>query len=160
MRRRHVDVGNDCDGRESMIEGNYGIKKHEQGLGNLEYIPHRPSRAWLEIADAIISDVADGASSQWWQFQSWDDSFTALGQFVPERDQGILLWPVSRTSLDSFPRVFDMSVNCVPLPDDLDPLAPTKLCLPIVWAAATLSNRNDRFECDLQDVRKRIGTQD
>lgn len=56
----------DLDRRKSMVERHDGVKKHEERLGNMEHIFHRPSRSGLKIADAVISNVANGTSSQWW----------------------------------------------------------------------------------------------
>lgn len=59
-----MDIGDDLDGREGMIECHYGVEKHEQRFRDLKYILHGSSRSRLEVANTIVSNIANSTSDQ------------------------------------------------------------------------------------------------
>lgn len=61
-----MDVGDDFDGGESVIESDDGIEQHEKRLGDLKDVFHGSSGPGLEIADAVVPNVTDCSSGQWW----------------------------------------------------------------------------------------------
>ena len=62
-----MDVGDDFDGGKGMIKCNDGVKKHEEGLGNVKDIFHGSSCSRLKVTDAVIPNVANCSSGQGWQ---------------------------------------------------------------------------------------------
>ncbi|KAI4266121.1 MAG: hypothetical protein L6R38_008941, partial [Xanthoria sp. 2 TBL-2021] len=78
---------------------------HEKRLGDLKDVFHGSSGPGLEIADAVIANVTDCSSGQWWQIESWDDGLAAFGKLLLEERQRICFWSMAWTGLENFPRI-------------------------------------------------------
>lgn len=59
---KDVNVGDDLDGFEEVIEGDYGVAKHEERFGNVEWVLQVPCSSGLEVFYAVVGDVTEGAA--------------------------------------------------------------------------------------------------
>jgi len=59
-----VKVCYDFHDLEEMVEGDYGVEKHEECFGDLEDIFHLTCCSWFKISNAVITNIADGASGK------------------------------------------------------------------------------------------------
>ncbi len=50
---------------EEVVERDYRVEEHEERFGDSEDIFHVPCGSWFEISNAVITNISNGASSQW-----------------------------------------------------------------------------------------------
>lgn len=75
---RNLEICNDFDDLEEVVEGDDGVEEHEEGLRNLEDIVHLAGCPRLEVADAVVANIANSASCEGWKCEAWDDRLSVL----------------------------------------------------------------------------------
>ncbi len=100
-----MKVVNHFDLLEKVVKGDDGIEKHEQGLGNFEDVLHGAGGLWFEIANTIVSHIANCTSYKWRKIESRYDSFSISTKLSFERREGIGLGAMPRTGLQDMPRI-------------------------------------------------------
>lgn len=88
-----------------VIEGNNGIEEHEERFRDLEDVSHVPFGARLEIANAIIANVAYGASSERREAKMFDDGFAMLRELSFEVGKRVLRRAMAQAGLEDLARV-------------------------------------------------------
>ena len=57
-----MEVCDYFDKLEKVVEGDDSVEEHEERFWNLEHIFHLTGGSWLEVSNAVVADIADGAA--------------------------------------------------------------------------------------------------
>ena len=65
-----MEICNHFDYLEEVVERDYRVEEHEEGLGHSKDIGHWPRSPGFEVAHTIISNVAYRAASQGREYEA------------------------------------------------------------------------------------------
>lgn len=92
------DVGDDLDVLEEMVVDEEGVGEHEEGLGDAEGVGERAGGLGLEVLDAVVRDVADGAAGEGGDLG--DADVLVDGELALEHRHGVAWEVLARAGLD------------------------------------------------------------